>query len=320
MEYKIDLKDKKIMYELDFNSRQTASQIGRKVGLSKEVVNYRIDNLIKKGIIKYFYTSLNTLTLRYSHYKIYLKLQNVNPTKEKEIINYFIKNKHCVWVGTCRGNWDLGVSLLAKSHLHFGELYSDIVNRYGKYILEKNILIIEKAPTFNRTYLKEKIMPLELEYIAKTQESNLDETDKKILSIISTDARINIISIIDKSNLTREIVSYRLKRMEDKGVIQEFRTSFDLEKLGIFYYKILFTFKNLSMKREKELIDYCRKNKNIVKYIKLIGNWDAEVEFEIQSEIELHDILLNLKKEFSDIIRNSEQLLIYEKKLNYYPF
>ena len=39
---KIDLKDRKILYELDNYSRQSLSNIGKKVGLHKNVVLYRI--------------------------------------------------------------------------------------------------------------------------------------------------------------------------------------------------------------------------------------------------------------------------------------
>ena len=47
----IDTKDRKILNELDFNARQSNSEIARKVGLSKEVVNYRIRNLEKAEIV-----------------------------------------------------------------------------------------------------------------------------------------------------------------------------------------------------------------------------------------------------------------------------
>jgi len=320
MLYKVDLKDRKILLELDLNSRQTASQIGRKVGLSKEVVNYRINNLVKNGFIKYFYITLNTLMLGYLHYKIYFKLQNVEPEKEKELIDYFVKNKNCIWLGTCRGNWDLAVSLLARSPSHFGRLYQQIINDYGKFFLEKNILLIEKAPTFNRAYFQEKIQPIEFEYVEKEEIPKLDNIDKKILSILSTNARMPFIDLMEKLKLTRDVATYRIKRLQKRGIIQGFRTSFNLEKLGYSYYKVLFTFKNLNEKREKEFISYCKLNRNIVQYIKLIGNWDVEIEFEVQNDTQLHNFLLDIRTKFSDIIRNSEQLLVYEKKLNYYPF
>ena len=42
---KLDLKDRKILYELDLNCRQSNSQIGKKVGLKRDVVAYRIKKL-----------------------------------------------------------------------------------------------------------------------------------------------------------------------------------------------------------------------------------------------------------------------------------
>jgi len=44
--YKLDVRDRKILVELDEDARQSNNQIGKKVGLSKEVVKYRIDKMI----------------------------------------------------------------------------------------------------------------------------------------------------------------------------------------------------------------------------------------------------------------------------------
>jgi len=38
----LDLKDRKILYQLDLNCRQSNSQIGKMVGLSRKGVEYRI--------------------------------------------------------------------------------------------------------------------------------------------------------------------------------------------------------------------------------------------------------------------------------------
>ncbi len=37
---KIDVKDRKILYELDLNCRQSNAQIGKKVGLGRDVVAF----------------------------------------------------------------------------------------------------------------------------------------------------------------------------------------------------------------------------------------------------------------------------------------
>ena len=56
---KLDLKDRKILYELDLDARQPLTQIGKKVGLSKDVVSYRMKKLQDEGIIKNYYTVID---------------------------------------------------------------------------------------------------------------------------------------------------------------------------------------------------------------------------------------------------------------------
>jgi len=79
----LDKKDKKILYYLDFDSRQTLSQLAKKVGLSKQVIDYRIKSLVKRKIISQFYTVINISKMGYGQYKFYFKFQNVNLKKKK---------------------------------------------------------------------------------------------------------------------------------------------------------------------------------------------------------------------------------------------
>ncbi len=69
---KIDLKDRKILYQLDLNSRQSLTQIGKNVGLKKDVVSYRIKRLQDEGVIKNFWTVINTFKLGYNVFRIYI--------------------------------------------------------------------------------------------------------------------------------------------------------------------------------------------------------------------------------------------------------
>src|SRR3989344_5009607 len=153
---KLDLKDKKTLYGLDINSRATLNEIAKKVGLSKQVVDYRLKNLIKDNVIQQFYTVINFSKLGYTQYKLYIKFQNVKPETEKELIAYWVNNKNSVWVASCRGRWDLTVSILARDINNFGEILSNFINQYGLFILEKDILITQMSPVFTKAYLTEK--------------------------------------------------------------------------------------------------------------------------------------------------------------------
>jgi len=120
---KIDLKDRKILYLLDLNARQTLTQIGRKVGLSKGGVKYRIENLSKKGIIKNYYTVIDSSKLGYSCFRFYVSFKNTTPAIERDIINYFVKNKFTWWVCSLMGRYNLSVTIWIKNISDFNKFW-----------------------------------------------------------------------------------------------------------------------------------------------------------------------------------------------------
>ena len=74
---KLDIKDRKILYHLDFDSRQSYRSLGKKVGLSKDIVALRVKKLQEKGIIKGFFAVVDYAKLGYSLYRIYFTFQDL---------------------------------------------------------------------------------------------------------------------------------------------------------------------------------------------------------------------------------------------------
>ena len=112
---KLDIKDKKILYQLDVNSRQSASQIGKQTGLPKNVVTYRINRLVEKGIINTFYTVIDAFRLGYISIRIYITFQYTTPEIEQKIIDYFIKNNYTYWIASTEGRYHLVVIMWVKN-------------------------------------------------------------------------------------------------------------------------------------------------------------------------------------------------------------
>ena len=75
----LDIKNRKILYQLDVNSRQPYSRIGKLVGLPKTAVAERIQSLQEKGIIHSFYTVIDVYKLGYILMRFQYKYQYVTP-------------------------------------------------------------------------------------------------------------------------------------------------------------------------------------------------------------------------------------------------
>jgi DNA-binding Lrp family transcriptional regulator len=317
---KLDLKDKKILALLDENSRYSNSQIAKKVGLSKPAVEYRLRRFQKNNIIFSYYTVMDVTRLGYSQYKIYFKFQDVTLEDEKKIIDYWIEDKNSVWIAQTRGKWDLAVSMLARSNYEFGKVLSKFMNKFSNFVLEKDVLLTEYSPVYSREYI-EKGKRFEFIYGRPVETYELDETNKRILKEIATNARINIVDLSEKLKMTRDVINYRMKKLMKDKIIVQYRCYPNLKNIGINLYKLMLRTKNLNEENEKRLKDYVESHKKATQLLKLIGSWDIEIEFETANEDELYSILTDLRKEFSDIIRDFDILRITENyKFNFFPF
>ncbi|MDD5254339.1 MAG: AsnC family transcriptional regulator [Candidatus Nanoarchaeia archaeon] len=320
MTLKLDLKNIKILNILNENARYSNSQIAKKVKLSKPAVEYRINRLEKNNVIFEYYTILNFTKLGLSQYKSYFKFQNLTSEDEERIINYWLNLKDAIWVVQTRGRWDLTVSFLAKSNYEFGKILREFMNIFSNFILDKEILMTESSSIYPRKYLGE-TKPLEFVYGIPIEIYRLDEIDKKILKELSTNSRISIVNLVKKTKLTRDIISYRLRKLAKENIIIKFGCELNLQNIGVKYYKLMVRTKNFNDKAEQRLKIYVSNHKRVVQILKLIGSWDIEIEFETETEDELYQTLTELRKEFSSIIKDFDILrLIKVHKYNYFPF
>ncbi|MDD5132824.1 MAG: Lrp/AsnC family transcriptional regulator [Candidatus Nanoarchaeia archaeon] len=320
MTIKLDLKDRKILTLLDEDARLSNSQIAKKVGLSKPAVEYRLKRFDNNNIIFSYYPVIDFTKLGYSQYKIYFKFQDITLEDEKNIVDYWKNDKNSVWVAQIRGRWDLAISLIAKSNFGFGKILNDFMNKYSKFILEKDVLLTEYSPIYARQYLTE-TKPSEFTYGIPSKIYELDETDAKILKELVNNARINIVELAEKTDLTRDVINYRLKKLIKEKIIVQYKCYPNLQNLGINHYKLIFRTKNFDEQTEKQIKAYIAQHNKATQFLKLIGSWDLEIEFETENEDELYKILNEIRKKFSNIIRDFDILRITETyKYNYFPF
>ncbi len=69
--------------------------------------------------------------------------------------------------------------------------------------------------------------------------AKLDKKDWRILSCLCEDARMSHQQIARKTKTNKNSVTYKIKRLEKKGVISRFFTLVDIEPLGSVFYTIL---------------------------------------------------------------------------------
>ena len=320
--YKLDVKDIKILAELDFDARQSNSKIGKKVGLSKEVVKYRIDRLIEKGVVLRFNTIINYFKLGIRKYKLYLRLTNVNKEKIEEIAQYFNEHKKTEWVVTTTGRWDMIIGFLVHNVNELDDEIQNILNKFSKHIQEKEVTTTLYLAHQVRKFLLEKGKKMfEVAYhTAKDPPVKIDDTDHEILKILTNNARMPVTEVAKMIKTTPRVVQYRIKELEKKKVILAYKMLPNPQAMGRIFCKVIMYLSNPTKAKLNSFINYASSFKGAVWPQRVIGTWDFELDLELESYDEFQNIILDLKEKFPDIIRNHEFCIVSkEYKLDFFP-
>jgi Lrp/AsnC family transcriptional regulator, leucine-responsive regulatory protein len=304
---KLDLLDKKIINTLNKDVRAPVSKIAKQVGSSKEVVSYRIKRLQDEKIIKQFVTIFG---LGYWANKILVQLEKI--TEEKEIIEYLLKQKNVNWITSCSGNWDLIFVIMAKDPVHFEIIQRKIFSDIGQYIKDYNYATSIGSRTFGPTYILRKTREAKEAKRNKPYEIELDDKDKKILRILQNNARMKLMDISKKTKIPVDTVKYRIKKMEHKDIIKRYRLILDSSKLGYDRYEVFIRCKNLDNKTITKFMEYTNMNPNIEFSGRSVGNWDWEFTVNLKNNMELRNLVLAIKKEFSDNIKTLKTANLFE--------
>jgi len=322
MNIKTDLKDKKILYELDLNSRQTNKQIAKKVRLSEQVVGNRIKRLQELGIIENFFVKTNPYVLGYMHIKIYLRLHNITKEKEENLLNDLNNQKNIFWISSLRGKYDLVTSIHVKNIADFTKKYEEIFSEWKNYILERNVIVLERAFTYTKAYLIPKQKSEEITYSSgKEKITELDKTDDNILKILNKDGRKQLIDIAKDIKVSSDTIRYRINNLKNRSVITGFGVKIDFRKLNNKYHLIFLKLQNMDIPKYKKLQELAKSNRNLIYFIKTIGDHDIELEIETTNDQELDNLMKSLRDNFVTEIKDYEILEVTrEHRITYYPF
>lgn len=140
----------------------------------------------------------------------------------------------------------------------------------------------------------------------------LDKFDLKLLSELEFDSRQTLSKIAKKLKTSQQVVSYRLKSLEEREIIGGYYAIINLTKLGYMSYRTMIRFSNISEQKYKEIIQYLMKHLNVLWLVDCGGRWDLIVNFMAKNIIHYNNILRKLKNKFPKQIQNYDVLTTVE--------
>ena len=302
----LNLIDRKILYHLSLNSRQSFSQIGKKIGIHKDRIARRVKNLLENQVLK-FILCTNEYKLGFFYIRFCFTYQYVTPEIKNKIIGYFVKNKNVISVHESEGYYDLIVTMAVKNAPVFYPIWYNIFNKYRDYF--SNLVVSIYCETIEYKYsflLDEKDNKRDDIIIFRRYDNGniaqLDDLDYKLLKLISNNVRMPTIDIAKKLNKTADTIQNRIKKLTKSGVILGFRVAIDYSKIDYNLYRLQIFLKD--SKKIQKIIRYLELNPNIIRRNIILGNVDIEFLFFLKNQKELNTIINDLNSKFPGEIKN----------------
>lgn len=313
---KLDIFDLKILSQLDYDSRQSYSEIGKKIRRSKQFIGNRINNLKEKKIINSYTLDADLREMGYTIFSIFLQFQKVDKKKEFEIIKYLKKSKYVGYCLKTLGNWDFFISVKSNGINDFYNFLGEF-HRYCSGLIKRESINLEiKGIDTNLKFLdNEKDGPI---YISVNplppKDNNLNEVEKEVFIRLRENPMIPYLQLAEETSKSYETIKKIVKNFKDKKIIKRTRAIIDTEKIGYNRYLFLIELHFLGNKELENLFSYIKNHKNINYTIECLGSWNLICNVYSKNIHELMEIINELKNKFKNSVCSIEFLRVIENE------
>lgn len=310
----------KILAELDKNSRQGAASIARTVGVSKQVAGYHVRKLlegpIKKALAVYDLSALGLIV-----HKVYLRLARATEEDERAILRFLLRHPSVSWLARTEGIYDIGIAIHTRTALELNGILHDFEREFGSLVSERIVNRVIGGEFLQRTYLgAHDARRSPCRFYTGNSRQEIDQIDKKILSMLSKDARLSSVSLSPSLPIGADAVRKRIRALEGAGVITSYTIVLDDKELGQLHYKVLMRMGGLSGENDRKFAEFCLQHQYITFYNKSIGAWDMEIDMEVPSSADFRAVMRDLKREFADTLKEYFSLIVYDvEKFDFLP-
>ncbi len=143
----------------------------------------------------------------------------------------------------------------------------------------------------------------------------LDETDRKIIRLLQSDAKMSVKEIGEKVNLSTTPVFQRIKRLEKTGIIQGYSVKLNAEKIGP--RTLVFMEVNLKIHKQSELEEFestIKRMDEVLACYHITGKFDYLLKIAIKDMSEYRQFIMDKFSKIKNIDSLTSSITLKEIK------
>jgi DNA-binding Lrp family transcriptional regulator len=312
--------DLNLLAYLYSHNREPATRIAKALKLTREQVDYKIKKFEEEKIIKGYIPIVDYSKLGYNLITTLLIKFN-KPSKISEFKQKYKSDQHRISYGELLAEYDLFMMLIFKDEKERSEYLSSFFQENNELI--SNYLILE--PNYTKLYplkfLNNKLKNNWIMIDSKKEQIKIDEKDKKILKLLSKNARAKLTDLAIKTNSSAEATLYRIRRLQKEKLLLGSRAYFDMQKLG-YFYTLLFIDINNSKEANRKLKHFAENSPHVESVSFFLQKPTCYMQIFYKSKEEFRETIQSFKNTFKEESFNMKiiPLLNEGEDINTLPF
>ncbi|GEM_PF-4250906 len=146
--------------------------------------------------------------------------------------------------------------------------------------------------------------------------------DRKILQALDKDARQSIQKLARKVGVSPEVAAYRIKKLEERKIIQGYYTVMNIYKLGFWLYRVYLGLHKMSPEVRKEFLEYLTRTEQVGQIAITGGAYDMIIGIREKDNMKFQNVINEIVKKYGVYIKSKEVSIItklwqYNKKFLY---
>ncbi len=303
------VKELKILNRIANDARVSRVQLAKGVGMSRELVEYHLKKLRDRGMILGSQARVNLNAFSSGRYNLLLKVGTFS--RESKLVETLKGLRYTHFVARIAGGFDYIVGFSIKKQGDLQNYIDVIYNEFSDEILGHEVLTVtdEIKNDFSGLFGKQSVGP-KTSMIDVEEGVRLTNEDKIILRELSKDAEISAVELAGRCEMSAAGVLHRIKKLSRDNILLGFISEFDIMRLEKEFYYVYFSLKNPNKKNVGRLKSAILRNEDIVFGNQGVGRDSFLCLFFAESNRDLHERVLEFRKEISEVSSQSVYLIL----------
>lgn len=305
---KLGAKDRKILYFLQDNARISLTALAKKVGISKQVAKYRIENLEKQRIILGYSTLIDFSKLNKTVFIVNLDLMNITDKYLTSWITQLKNNPDVISFIRNSGKYDISISIIAKDNVEFDKIFKSITKNRNTKIRNQMISAQIESYIVPFDIIKSTTKKIEIKIGGEKSDEKIDELDKKLIDHLIKNAKTPSLELSRIFKTSPNTIKNRITALQKKGIIRTFKTDINYDLIGYDQYKTYIFLKNYNEETFIKIKNFLINLPSVNTISKCSGYSDIEYKCYVEDVIDLYKLNNKLKDNFKEEIKDIEPL------------